>query len=125
MLSDVGERFHPPQPVTTVAKAATSPETARTPGRRGNRSATTVGSVDTWPATATPMSRSATPVAALDTSRNAARKSNATGDLLLLFSLKLQGNSHVKLASNRQLTAHGKLMAWGLLASRTSGTLLH
>lgn len=68
------------QPVTIVGRAATSPETARTLARSVSRYATTVASVVTWLVTATHMSRSATPVAASDTSRNVVRRSNATGE---------------------------------------------
>lgn len=70
------------QPVITVAEEVTSPETARNPRRRESSFATTVGRPDTWPGTATtPTSKSATPVVASDTFRNAARRSSATGKI--------------------------------------------
>lgn len=70
------------QPAITVAEEVTSPETARSRRRSESSCATTAGRLDTWHGTAiTPMSRSATPVAALDTFRSAVRRSNATGEL--------------------------------------------
>lgn len=67
-------------PAITAAGEATSPETARSPKRRGSRCATTVARLAMWLVTATtPMSRSATPVGGLDTFRKAVKKSSATG----------------------------------------------
>lgn len=68
------------QPATTVEGVVTSPGTARSPRRRGSRSATTVAKLVMWPETVTmPTSRSVTPVAGSGTYRRAAKRSSATG----------------------------------------------
>lgn len=57
------------------------PETVKSPKRKESSVAITAAKPVTWPAiVTTPTSRSATPAAASDTSRRAARKSSATGE---------------------------------------------
>lgn len=91
-------------PATTVAGEATSPETARSPKRRGSRCATTVARPAMWPATVTtPMSRSVTLVEDLDTFRKAVKKSSATGvarSAMLLCSAVRRAKSTATTAAN-------------------------
>lgn len=64
-----------PQHATTATGVVTFPGTVRSPNGRGSSSATIVEKLVTWPVSATmPMSRSASPVGHLATSRNFAIK---------------------------------------------------